>query len=178
MGFAGVQNFPTVGLYDGRFRQAIEETAFGYEHEVELIARARELDLLTAAYVFSAEDATSMAGAGADILVAHMGLTTSGQIGAKSSLTLAEAVKLIQEIHDKAKEVSPQVIVLGHGGPLAEPADVDYVFQRVAGIAGFFGASSMERLPTETAIATTVRDFKSLTFTHSAPEVAAKPTAP
>jgi predicted TIM-barrel enzyme len=175
MGFAGVQNFPTVGLYDGRFRQAIEETGLGYEHEVALIASARELDLLTAAYVFSADDAGRMASAGADILVAHMGLTTSGDIGAKSSITLDEAVNLIQEIHDAAREVSKDVMVLGHGGPLAEPSDVRYVFQRVAGLAGFFGASSMERLPTETAVATTVRDFKALTLTELVTHAAAPP---
>jgi predicted TIM-barrel enzyme len=161
-GFSGVQNFPTVGLIDGGFRRNLEETGMGYGLEVEMIRTAHELDLLTTPYVFTPEDARAMAEAGADVLVAHMGLTTGGTIGAETGRTLDESVELIQEIHDAATEVDPDVIVLCHGGPISEPDDAAYVLERTTGVAGFFGASSMERLPTETAITETVRRFKVL----------------
>ncbi len=151
-GFAGVQNFPTVGLIDGVFRANLEETNMGYYKEVEMIRRARELDLLTTPYVFDAKDAREMAEAGADILVAHMGLTTSGSIGAQTAKTLDECVTLINAIVDAAKRVNPDILLLCHGGPIAEPGDADYIMKRCAGIDGFYGASSMERLPTERAI--------------------------
>ena len=162
IGFAGVQNFPTVGLIDGTFRQNLEETGMGYALEIEMIGAAHELDLLTTPYVFSPDDARSMTGAGADVLVAHMGLTTGGTIGAGTGKTLDESVELVQAIRDAAVEVNPDVIVLCHGGPIAEPDDAAYVLERTKGIAGFFGASSMERLPTEIAMTETVRRFKQL----------------
>jgi predicted TIM-barrel enzyme len=157
-GFAGVQNFPTVGLIDGTFRAGLEETGMGYGLEVEMIAAARALDLLTAAYVFDPEQAADMAAAGADVLVAHMGLTTKGAIGARTARSLDECVALIQAIRDAA----PEPLVLCHGGPLAEPDDVRHVLSRTAGVKGFFGASAIERLPVETAIADTVRGFKTI----------------
>jgi predicted TIM-barrel enzyme len=162
IGFAGVQNFPTVGLIDGGFRQNLEETGMGYGLEVEMIRAAHELDLLTTPYVFSPEDASEMTEAGADVLVAHMGLTTGGAIGAETGRTLDECVGLVQAIRDAAVEVRPDVIVLCHGGPISEPGDAAYVLERARGVAGFFGASSMERLPTEIAITETVRRFKEL----------------
>jgi predicted TIM-barrel enzyme len=162
IGFAGVQNFPTVGLVDGTFRQNLEETGMGYALEVEMIRTAHALDLLTTPYVFDADDARAMAEAGADVLVAHMGLTTGGSIGAETGKTLDQCVPLIQEIRDAAAEINPDVIVLCHGGPISEPDDAAYVLARTTGVAGFFGASSMERLPTETAITDTVRRFKGL----------------
>ncbi|HEY7044370.1 MAG TPA: phosphoenolpyruvate hydrolase family protein [Nocardioidaceae bacterium] len=162
IGFAGVQNFPTVGLVDGTFRQNLEETGMGYALEVEMIRQAHALDLLTTPYVFDADDARAMTGAGADVLVAHMGLTTGGSIGAETGKTLDHCVGLIQEIRDSAVDVSPDVIVLCHGGPISEPDDAAYVLARTSGVAGFFGASSMERLPTEVAITDTVRRFKEL----------------
>ena len=162
IGFAGVQNFPTVGLVDGTFRQNLEETGMGYGLEVEMIRAAHELDLLTTPYVFSADDARAMTEAGADVLVAHMGLTTGGAIGAETGRTLDECVGLVQTIRDAAVEVDPDVIVLCHGGPISEPDDAAYVLERTNGVAGFFGASSMERLPTEIAITETVRRFKEL----------------
>ncbi|MGH2540241.1 MAG: phosphoenolpyruvate hydrolase family protein [Actinomycetota bacterium] len=162
IGFAGVQNFPTVGLVDGSFRRNLEETGMGYGLEVEMIRAAHELDLLTTPYVFSPEDGRAMTEAGADVLVAHMGLTTGGAIGAETGKTLDECVELVQEIRDAAVEVNPDVIVLCHGGPISEPEDATYVLQRTKGVAGFFGASSMERLPTEVAITETVRRFKTL----------------
>jgi len=162
IGFAGVQNFPTVGLIDGVFRENLEETGMGYGLEVEMIARAHTLDLLTTPYVFDPEQAAAMTRAGADVLVAHMGLTTKGTIGAKTALRLDECVKRIQAIHDAAVAVRPDVLVLCHGGPIAEPDDAAYVLARTRGVAGFFGASSMERLPTETAIAGQVMRFKSI----------------
>ena len=162
IGFAGVQNFPTVGLIDGGFRQNLEETGMGYGLEVEAIRQAHQLDLLTTPYVFSTEDARAMTEAGADVLVAHMGLTTGGSIGAETGRNLDDSVKLIQEIRDAAVEVNPDVIVLCHGGPISEPDDAAYVLERTTGVAGFFGASSMERLPTEIAITETVRRFKEL----------------
>jgi predicted TIM-barrel enzyme len=160
LGFAGVQNFPTVGLIDGVFRQNLEETGMSYAKEVEMIALAREMDLLTTPYVFNEQDATEMARAGADLLVAHMGLTTKGMIGAKTALTLDECVTRIQAIHDAAKTVRDDVLVICHGGPISEPDDVQYILDRTKGIAGFYGASSMERLPTEVAITAQVARFK------------------
>lgn len=162
MGFSGVQNFPTVGLIDGTFRQNLEETGMGYNLEVELIRKAHELDLLTTPYVFNEEDAIAMAKAGADVLVAHVGLTTKGSIGAKTALTLDESADLVQRIYDAGKSVNPDILVICHGGPISEPEDVDYVLSKTKGIAGFFGASSVERLPTEIAITEQVKKFKSL----------------
>ncbi|WP_312115519.1 phosphoenolpyruvate hydrolase family protein [Brevibacillus reuszeri] len=160
MGFSGVQNFPTVGLCDGVFRQNLEETGMGYDLEVDMIRSAHELDLLTTPYVFNEEDAMKMADAGADVLVAHVGLTTKGTIGAQTALTLDESVKLVQRIHDAGKSVNPDILVICHGGPISEPEDVEYVLSKTAGVVGFFGASSIERLPTEKAIAEQVRTFK------------------
>lgn len=162
IGFAGVQNFPTVGLIDGLFRTNLEETGMGYDLEVEMIRKAHELDLLTAPYVFTVEEAEKMALAGADILVAHMGLTTKGAIGAKTAMSLDDCVVKIQAIHDAGKAVNPDILVICHGGPISEPEDAEYVLQRTKGIVGFFGASSIERLPTETAIKNQVLDFKKL----------------
>ncbi|MCU6797335.1 phosphoenolpyruvate hydrolase family protein [Paenibacillus sp. WQ 127069] len=162
MGFSGVQNFPTVGLIDGVFRQNLEETGMGYHLEVEMIRKAHHLDLFTTPYVFNEEDAIQMAKAGADVLVAHVGLTTKGSIGAKTALTLDESADLVQRIYDAGKSVNPDIIVICHGGPISEPEDVDYVLGQTQGIAGFFGASSVERLPTEIAITEQVRKFKSL----------------
>ena len=165
LGFSGVQNFPTVGLIDGVFRANLEETGMGYAQEVDMIARAHKLDLLTCPYVFNEEDARAMAGAGADLVIAHMGLTTKGTIGAKTAATLDESVSRIQAIHRAAVAVNPEILVLCHGGPIAEPEDVQYILSRAQGIAGFFGASSMERLPVERAITEQVRSFKSLSIT-------------
>jgi predicted TIM-barrel enzyme len=162
IGFSGVQNFPTVGLMDGTYRQGLEETGMGYELEVEMIRAARELDLLTAPYVFTPDDARAMAAAGADVLVPHMGLTTGGAIGATTAKTLDESVSLIQEMRDAAVEVSKDVIVLCHGGPIAEPDDAAYVLERAKGVVGFFGASSMERLPTELAMTENMKRFKAI----------------
>ena len=161
-GFAGVQNFPTVGLVDGVFRQGLEETGMGYGLEVEMIAQAREMDLLTCPYVHNEDEARAMAEAGADILVPHVGLTTKGLIGAKSALTLDEAARRVQAMADAARSVRDDVIVLCHGGPIAEPDDVAEVFRKTRGIAGFFGASSVERLPTEPAIIAQVERFAAL----------------
>ncbi|HZB75794.1 MAG TPA: phosphoenolpyruvate hydrolase family protein [Solirubrobacteraceae bacterium] len=164
-GFAGVQNFPTVGLIDGTFRANLEETGMGYDLEVEMIREARELGLLTSPYVFDPETARKMADAGADVLVPHMGLTTKGTIGAHTAKTLDQCVEEIQAMRDAAIEVNPDVIVLCHGGPLAEPEDAQYVLDRTEGIVGFYGASSMERLPTEVAMTENMRRFK--TLSHS-----------
>ena len=164
-GFAGVQNFPTVGLIDGIFRANLEETGMGYDLEVEMIREARELGLLTSPYVFDPETARKMADAGADVLVPHMGLTTKGTIGAHTAKTLDQCVEEIQAMRDAAIEVNPDVIVLCHGGPLAEPEDAQYVLDRTEGIVGFYGASSMERLPTEVAMTENMRRFK--TLSHS-----------
>jgi predicted TIM-barrel enzyme len=161
-GFAGVQNFPTVGLIDGRFRQNLEETNMGYDKEVEMIRQARGLDLLTTPYVFTPAEAKRMAEAGADILVAHMGLTTKGSIGAQSARTLEECVPLIDEIAAAARQVRPDVLMLCHGGPIAEPEDAAYVLEHCRGIHGFYGASSMERLPTERAIREQTEKFTRL----------------
>jgi len=162
MGFAGVQNFPTVGLYDGVFRQNLEETGMGYALEVEMVRQAHERDLVTAPYVFDEDQARAMTEAGADVLVPHVGLTTKGSIGAGTALTLDEAVDRVQAMRDAAVAVRPDILVLCHGGPIAEPQDAQYVLARTEGVAGFFGASSVERLPTERAITEQVAAFKSL----------------
>lgn len=167
-GFAGVQNFPTVGLIDGTFRQGLEETDMGFGREVEMIALARELDLLTTPYAFTVDEARAMAGAGADVLIPHMGLTTKGSIGARSALTLDQAVARVQELADAARAVKPDILVLCHGGPIAEPEDAQYVLARTRGVVGFYGASSIERLPTEVAITECTRRFKALTFPKGA----------
>jgi predicted TIM-barrel enzyme len=164
IGFAGVQNFPTVGLIDGMFRQNLEETGMGYGLEVEMIRLAREMDLVTTPYCFSPDEAKLMAEAGADIVVAHMGLTTKGAIGATTAVSLEDAPGKVQEIADAAKSVTAEVIVLCHGGPISEPEDAEYVLQRTDGVHGFYGASSMERLPVETAITGQMRKFKAVRF--------------
>lgn len=162
MGFAGVQNFPTVGLIDGTFRANLEETGMGYDLEVEMIRHAHALDLLTTPYVFTPDEARAMAEAGADVLVPHMGLTTKGSIGAQTAITLDESVVRVQAMHDAAVAVNPDILVLCHGGPIAEPEDAAYVLKHTHGIAGFFGASSMERLPTEIAITENMKRFKAI----------------
>lgn len=166
-GFSGVQNFPTVGLFDGKFRQNLEETGMGYGLEVDLIRTAHELGMLTTPYCFNPEEAAAMAQAGADILIPHMGLTTKGDIGAATAHALADCVPLVQAMHDAAKRVNPDVLVLCHGGPIAEPADAQYILDHTQGVVGFYGASSMERLPVEPAIRDRVREFTELRFTNS-----------
>ncbi|MCU0705088.1 MAG: phosphoenolpyruvate hydrolase family protein [Fimbriiglobus sp.] len=161
-GFSGVQNFPTVGLIDGVFRQNLEETGMGFDKEVEMIAAASDLGLLTCPYVFTPQEAERMTAAGADVLIPHLGLTTKGMIGAKTALTLEESAKRVQAMADAARRVNPDVLVLCHGGPIAEPDDVAYVLKNTRGVVGFFGASSVERLPTEVAITDCVRRFKNL----------------
>ena len=161
-GFSGVQNFPTVGLCDGVFRTSLEETGMGFGLEVDMIAAAHELDLLTTPYVFNPDDARAMTRAGADVIVAHLGLTTKGSIGASTAVSLEEAPARIQEICDAAKSVRPDVMCLCHGGPLAEPEDVTFALKRTRGVHGFYGASSMERLPTEVAIQSQVEKFKAI----------------
>jgi predicted TIM-barrel enzyme len=161
MGFAGVQNFPTVGLCDGLFRANLEETGMSYRSEVELIALARKLDLLTTPYVFNRQEAQWMAEAGADIIVAHMGLTTSGTIGAQTALSLDECVPRIEAMHEAIRRVRDDCLLLCHGGPIASPDDAQYIIDR-APVDGFYGASSMERLPVETAITRQVQDFVGL----------------
>jgi len=163
-GFSGVQNFPTVALCDGMFRQNLEETGMGYSLEVEMIGKAHEMDLLTTPYAFNVAEAKAMAEAGADVVVAHMGLTTKGAIGATSAVSLEEAPAKVQAIADAAKGVNPDVIVLCHGGPISMPADAQYVLQSTEGVHGFYGASSMERLPTEIAIAEQMEKFKAVRF--------------
>lgn len=163
-GFSGVQNFPTVGLIDGKFRQNLEETGMGYGLEVDLIRTAHEMGLLTTPYCFNPDEAAAMAAAGADILIPHMGLTTKGSIGAESAATLEESVVAVQAMHDAAKRVNPDILVLCHGGPIAEPADAQYILDHTEGIVGFYGASSMERLPVEPAIRDRVREFAALKF--------------
>ena len=164
MGFAGVQNFPTVGLFDGVFRRNLEETGMGFGHEVDMIRLARAKDMLTTPYVFSADEAVAMAEAGADLLVPHMGLTTGGSIGAETALKLADCPALIDEWAEAARRVRPDIIVLCHGGPIATPADASYVLAHTRHCHGFYGASSMERLPTETALVAQTREFKAITF--------------
>ena len=161
-GFTGVQNFPTVGLIDGLFRVGLEETGMGYDLEVEMIRQAHELGLLTCPYVFTPEEATAMARAGADVLVPHMGLTTSGAIGARTAISLDEAVARVQALRDAAVRVNPEILVLCHGGPIATPEDAAYVLESTEGVVGFFGASSMERLPAETAMTENMQRFKSI----------------
>ena len=165
-GFAGVQNFPTVGLIDGVFRQNLEETEMGFGKEVDMICLAHELDLLTTPYAFNVDEARAMAEAGCDILIPHMGLTTKGSIGAKTALTLEESAKRVQAMHDAAKRVNRDVLVLCHGGPIAEPADAQYILDHTEGIVGFYGASSMERLPVEPAITNRIREFSRMSLRH------------
>ncbi len=162
VGFSGVQNFPTVGLIDGTYRTGLEETGMGYGLEVDMIREAHDLGLLTCPYVFNTDDATAMASAGADVLIPHMGLTTKGSIGAQTALTLEESAKRIQAMHDAAKKIRSDIIVLCHGGPISEPEDAKYILHHTEGIVGFFGASSIERLPTEVAITECVKKFKAL----------------
>ncbi len=162
MGFDGVQNFPTVGLFDGVFRANLEETGMGYGLEVDMIRQAHELGMLTCPYVFNPDEATAMAQAGADVLVPHMGLTTKGAIGAYSAVTLAEAAERVQAMRDAAVRVNPEILVLCHGGPIAEPSDAHYILEHTEGIAGFFGASSIERLAVEPAIEAQARAFKAI----------------
>mgnify|MGYP000063990034 FL=1 len=164
IGFAGVQNFPTVGLIDGVFRANLEETGMGYGHEIDMIRLAHELDLLTSPYVFDEDQAKDMARAGADILVPHMGLTTSGTIGAKTALTLEEAAVKVQQLADAARSVNPDILCLCHGGPIANPADAQYILDHTDGIVGFYGASSIERFPTEVGIRAQTEEFKAVTF--------------
>ncbi|MCX6048710.1 MAG: phosphoenolpyruvate hydrolase family protein [Chloroflexi bacterium] len=162
MGFDGIQNFPTVGLFEGVFRSNLEETGMGYGLEVDMIRQAHDLGLLTCPYVFNPDEATAMAKAGADVLVPHMGLTTKGEIGAHTALTLAEAAKRVQAMRDAAVKVNPDILVLCHGGPIAEPEDAQYILKHTEGVVGFFGASSIERLATEPAIEQQARRFKSI----------------
>jgi predicted TIM-barrel enzyme len=164
LGFSGVQNFPTVGIIDGSFRQSLEETGINYATEVEMIGEAHAIDLLTTPYVFSAEEAVAMTEAGADFVVPHLGVTTGGTIGATSSKSLAESVKLIDEWGEAARRVRKDVIVIAHGGPISSPEDVAYVFKHSTHCNGFYGASSMERLPTEIAIKSHVERYKNLSF--------------
>jgi predicted TIM-barrel enzyme len=163
LGFSGIQNFPTVGLIDGTFRANLEETGMGYALEVELIRRARELELLTTPYVFCEADARAMAGAGADVVVCHLGLTTGGAVGAETALTLDDCVERIDAWAAAARSVNPEVMVLCHGGPIATPQDAQLVLSRCPDCHGFYGASSMERLPTETALTETTRRFVQIT---------------
>jgi predicted TIM-barrel enzyme len=176
LGFAGVQNFPTVGLIDGTFRQGLEETGMGFGLEVDMIAEAARLDLLTAAYAFNADEGRAMADAGADVVVAHMGLTTKGSIGARTAVSLDDSVDRIAGIRDAVRATGRDSLVFCHGGPIAEPEDVRYVLDRISGVAGFFGASSIERLPTETAITETVRRFRALPLSTGAAAPAASRT--
>ncbi len=162
VGFAGIQNFPTVGLIDGQFRANLEETGMGYDKEVDMIRLAHEMDILTTPYAFDTDEAQRMADAGADVVVAHMGLTTKGAIGATSAVTLQDAPAKVQAICDAAKGVNPDVIVLCHGGPISMPDDAEYVLQNTTGVHGFYGASSMERLPTETAIKEQMEKLKAI----------------
>jgi predicted TIM-barrel enzyme len=162
IGFAGVQNFPTVGLYDGLFRKNLEETGMGYGLEVDMIKVAHQLDLLTTPYCFNPAEAVAMARAGADIIVAHLGLTTKGSIGASTAVTLEEAPRRVQEIADAAKSANKDVLVLCHGGPISEPQDAEFVLHRTTGVHGFYGASSMERLPVEKAITETMKSYKEI----------------
>jgi predicted TIM-barrel enzyme len=164
MGFAGVQNFPTVGVIDGVFRQNLEETGMSYALEVDMIAQAHELDLLTTPYVFDPAQAREMVRAGADVLVAHMGLTTKGTIGARTAKSLEQSAREIQAIRDAASEVRDDILVICHGGSISEPEDAQYILDHTRGVSGFFGASSMERLPTEVAITEQVKRFCGMRF--------------
>ena len=169
IGFSGVQNFPTVGLFDGTIRRGLEETGMGFGLEVDMIRLAHERGLLTAPYVFEEQEAAAMARAGADVLVPHMGLTTGGAIGAESAKTLDESAKLVQALHDAAKRVNPEILVLCHGGPIAVPDDAGYILAHTEGVVGFFGASSMERLPTEVAMTENMRRFKAIPVNQGDP---------
>jgi len=162
LGFSGIQNFPTVGLIDGTFRTNLEETGMGYDKEVETVRLAHELGMFTVPYVFNAEESRKMAEAGADIIVAHMGLTSKGLIGAKTTLTLPQAAEKTQEIVKAARSVNPNIVALTHGGPIAEVDDFKFIVENTAGVKGFFGATTFERLPTEKAIPETVKNFKNL----------------
>jgi predicted TIM-barrel enzyme len=164
VGFSGVQNFPTVGLIDGMFRMNLEETGMGFGLEVDLIRKAHHFNLLTTPYAFNPDEAADMARAGADILIPHMGLTTKGMIGAQTALTLQQAAARVQEMHDAAKRVNKNILVLCHGGPIAEPADAQYILHHTEGIVGFYGASSVERLPVEPAITGRIRELTQITF--------------
>ena len=164
IGFSGVQNFPTVGLFDGIIRQNLEETNMGYGLEVEMIRMASEMELLTTPYAFTDDEGALMAEAGADIIVAHMGLTTKGSIGATTAMTLEESAERVQGICSAARDVNPEVIVLCHGGPIAMPEDAEYVLANTDGVNGFYGASSMERLPIETAMVEHIRKYKQIEF--------------
>ena len=158
-GFSGVQNFPTVGLIDGTFRANLEETGMSFGLEVDMIRTAHEMNLLTTPYAFNPDEAAAMAKAGADVLIPHMGLTTKGSIGAETALTLEESAKRVQAMHDSAKSVNSDILVLCHGGPIAEPEDAQYILDNTEGIVGFYGASSMERLPVEPAITERIKEF-------------------
>ncbi|GMU94057.1 MAG: hypothetical protein AMXMBFR4_31150 [Candidatus Hydrogenedentota bacterium] len=164
IGFSGVQNFPTVGLCDGMFRANLEESGMGFALEVEMIRTAHELDLFTSPYAFNTKEAEQMAGVGADVVVAHMGLTTKGSIGATTAKSMDDCVRDIQAIADAARGVREDVIVLCHGGPVSMPEDAAYVLQRTSNVHGFYGASSMERLPVEEAITRQIREFKAIRF--------------
>lgn len=164
IGFSGVQNFPTVGLFDGNFRQNLEETGMGYRLEVEMIEKAHKMGLLTTPYAFNQDEAVQMAKAGADIIVAHMGLTTSGSIGAKTAVSLDESVVRVQNIADAASRINPNAIVLCHGGPISGPREAEFILKNTKGVHGFYGASSVERLPVEQAITSTVQQYKSISI--------------
>lgn len=164
LGFSGIQNFPTVGLFDGVFRKNLEETGMGYGLEVDLVKAAHAKDMLTTPYVFNVEETVAMTKAGADIIVTHMGLTTGGEIGAETSLKLNDCPAIIGAMAEAAKKIRKDVIVLCHGGPISSPEDAAYVLQNTNGIHGFYGASSMERLPTETALVAQTKNFKSISF--------------
>ncbi len=163
-GFSGIQNFPTVGLIDGNFRANLEETGMSYQLEIDLVAMAHKKDMLTTPYVFSAQNAKAMAEAGADIVVCHLGLTTGGSIGAETGATLEAAPALVDEWSEAALEVNPDIIILVHGGPVAMPQDAEYVLARTSNCHGFYGASSMERLPTEIALTEQTRKFKQISI--------------
>ncbi len=166
VGFSGVQNFPTVGLIDKEsiFRQDLEATEMGFGLEVDMIRTAHEMGLLTCPYAFDEDEARAMAKAGADVLIPHMGLTTKGSIGARTSRPRAQAAKRVQALHDAAKKLKPDILVLCHGGPISEPSDAQYILEHTQGVVGFFGASSIERLPTEAAITGCVKEFKALKY--------------
>jgi predicted TIM-barrel enzyme len=167
-GFAGVQNFPTVGLFDGVMRVNLEETGMGFGLEVDMVRLAAEMGLLTTPYCFNPEEAAAMAAAGCDILIPHLGLTTKGLIGAQTAVDLAEGARRVQAMRDAAVRIKPDLLVLCHGGPIAEPADAQYILDHTAGIVGFYGASSMERLPVEPAIMGRVQEFTRLTLSPAA----------
>lgn len=164
LGFSGVQNFPTVGLIDGFWRQMMEQGGMTYDLEVEMIAKAHDLGLLTTPYVFNEEEAKKMAKAGADVLVPHMGGTTGGTIGFQAKMTLEQAAKQIQKMHDAAKSINPDILVICHGGPIAEPEDAEYILKNTKGVVGFYGASSVERLPAERAITEQMQKFKRISI--------------